>query len=385
MAAVSIPSIALASIAFIGLCLRASRMKLLHNKEALMIGGVCAVFIVSVLFSTNIDYWANRLYHSTAYLYIPLGVATFRPIDRRVLVTSVLIFIVGSFGSALVTATGYVLHFEEYNELYNVGKTIPTPIIHVRYSFLMALASLCGFGLYADGYFHRDRLGVLILAVSCLLFLFVHVLAVRTGLLSLYGGVAVLVSTLVYREKRWKLGLTALGIVVAIAVVSALTFPSLKNKINYMLYDLKMLDTEVNTEYSDNLRITSIRHGAELFLENPLFGVGIGDIRDEMYMMYETKTPEIVSDRRFNPISQIMFWLASFGIVGTSLIIGFLVYPLRRYGLESYLLVSVYGCAALSMLPETMFRAVETKALLLVIICLTYEYLKDKTTLQTAI
>ena len=80
-----------------------------------------------------------------------------------------------------------------------------------------------------------------------------------------------------------------------------------------------------------------------------------------------------------------MFWLASFGIVGTSLIIGFLVYPLRRYGLESYLLVSVYGCAALSMLPETMFRAVETKALLLVIICLTYEYLKDKTVLQTAI
>jgi O-antigen ligase len=195
--------------------------------------------------------------------------------------------------------------------------------------------------------------------------------------LSLYGGLAVLLGSIVYRERKWKLGLGAALGVTAFAVLSVLTVPSLQNKLDYMVYDLSLFGTTVAEDYSDNLRITSMRLGGEIFLENPLFGVGIGDVKDEMHRKYETKTPEIGRDRWFAPVSQIFSWLASFGLVGTVLIFGFLLYPILKHGRKSYLLVAAFGCALASMPAETMFRAIETKAVILIVICLTYEFVKD--------
>ena len=121
-----------------------------------------------------------------------------------------------------------------------------------------------------------------------------------------------------------------------------------------MLHDLRMLRTEgISPQYSDNVRLISIIHGLNIFIQHPVIGVGIGDVEDEMEALYTEKTPSVPVERRFPPISQYIFWLAGLGLLGTSLLIGLLIYPLVRIGLRSYLLLGVYALTAFSFIGET--------------------------------
>lgn len=373
-AAVSIATVTLGIIGLFTVLQQEKRKELLQHRSILALTVVFGVVLLSGLISTNSEMWQSRLITNIPFLAIPIGVWAFGPLKTKTIVGLVMVFVGVTAISGLVMMIDYIGHFAEYNDLYKVGKTIPTPIIHVRYSYFLALAAICCAGILMDKFELTKQSKWLVMVAGVFLLICVHVLAVRTGLLALYGGIIVLTILVIVREGKWRQGLLAISIIVILALVSVKLLPSVYNKMSYVLYDLKMLTEQVSPEYSDNVRLTSIKHGLKVFSDNPFFGVGAGDIDDVMIARYEAETPSVPLDKRFPPISQYVFWLATYGLVGTLFILWLLGYPLIQKGRTSYLLWGIYALTAFSFFAETTIQLQLGKTMFLLIVTIVLQW-----------
>jgi O-antigen ligase len=377
-AAVSISVVTIGLIGLFTVVQAKKRQVILKDRSLLALTAVFVVFLLSGLVSANTGVWFEHLKSNTTFLAVPFGMWAFGPFDRKTLVRLILIYIVITCFSAVAVMIDYAGHFDEYNDLYKVGKSIPTPVMHIRYSYFLALAAICSIGLLLDKLVLDTRYRIATGVMAAFIVVCLHILAVRTGLLALYGGIITLGVLVVIREGKWKIAIGALGLIVILAFLSVKLLPSAFNKLGYVMYDLNKLKQGVSPDYSDNVRITSIRHGLKIFRENPAIGVGVGDISDVIKEVYTTDTPMVPDDRKYDPISQFVYWLATYGLLGTILIGGLLLYPLKKYGRHSYLLWGIYTITAFSFIGETPFQWQLGKAifLMLLTIVLRSEYLK---------
>jgi O-antigen ligase len=378
-AAVSIATVLLGVVALLTAIQSEKRKEILKNRSIVAITAVFLVAVLSGLISSNTEMWLYRICMNFPYLALPVGVWAFGPFSRKTIVQIIMIFVVVTSVSALAIMVDYVTHFEEYNELYLFGKTIPTPISHVRYSYFLALAAICCVGLLLDKQLVTPRIKMISGAMGVFLAICVHILAVRTGLVALYGGVLTLAVLLIIREGKWQIGIGAVIVVVLVSAGSIKFLPSMYNKLGYVLHDLNMLTKKVSPEYSDNIRVLSIHHGINIFLENPVFGVGVGDIKDVAHARFAAETPSVPADRRYIPISQYIFWLASYGLLGTFLLVGLLTYPLCIHGKQSYLLWAIYAVTAFSLIGELtiLLQLGKTMFLFLVVVVLQWDQLRS--------
>ncbi len=377
-AAVSISVLTLGVIGLFTMIQPEKRKAIRQDKSLLALTAVFLVFLLSGMISENTGVWLSGLKSNIIFLAIPVGIWAFGPIDRKVLIRLVMMFVGVTAVSAVAVMIDYADHITEYNDLYKVGKAIPTPIMHVRYIYFLALAAICCIGILMDKLILSSRGKTAVGVIGAFLVICLHIFAVRTGVLALYGGVVTLGVLIVIREGKWKVGVGAVALIVILALLSVKFLPSAFNKLGYVMYDLKMLTQEVSPDYSDNVRITSIKHGIKIFRENPVIGVGGGDIADVIFEVYESDTPMVPDDRKYKPISQYVYWLATYGLLGTIFIGGFLLFPLRMKGKQSYLLWGIYALTAFSFIGETPFQwqLGRSMFLLLVVIILQSNVLK---------
>ena len=210
-----------------------------------------------------------------------------------------------------------------YNNELLYGRPIPTPVEHVKYSMMNAYGVIASLLLLGKGIMKANRLPKIILAICGFwLFLFMHLLAVRTGILIAYISLLVLLLYTV-RIALFSKRTIALGTVCVTALILVLwQVPTIQNKIRYVRYDLKMFQEGKGAFYADSDRLVSLRVGLSIFNENPVLGVGIGDLRDECenryIQLYDRK------ERILLPHSQFLHVAASCGIVGLALfLLGF--------------------------------------------------------------
>lgn len=206
----------------------------------------------------------------------------------------------------------YALDYEAINAAIAQGQAVPVPRgNHVRFSLLVAIASvvsLHGAYRYRDGW---------LVALGTFLFVGLHLLAVRTGLAVVYAGTAALLVWIAVQDRKYKLLLTGMIALVGLPVVAYLTVPTFQKKLQYMRYELLHRDRSVDTaEYSDEGRLTSIRLGLKVWREHPWFGVGYGNLLQEMDRQYARYVPGTSGKR---PHNQFVSALAAGGIVGGTL------------------------------------------------------------------
>jgi O-antigen ligase len=327
------------------------------------------VYVLSGLHSEDLGRWWKLVWENLPYATLPLGFYAYRRVPGITWKLLAGIFVCVSAFSALAVMTDYVMHFAEYTALYKVGQTIPTPIIHVRYSFFIALAASLSLALWYEQK-RRGEKQVLFLLTGIFLAIVVHVLAVRTGILSFYGGLFGMIGVMIIRDRHWKSGLIAAAGAVVLITTAYFTFPSVANKIGYVMYDLRMMkDHGAQAEYSDNVRITSIRHGLSLLKESLITGTGIGDLKAEMEKMYAERTPNFPVESRFQPISQFVFTFTAFGILGGTLFYLLLLYPLFRSGFST-LMVAIYATTFFSFLGETSIELQHGKMVFVSLVCI---------------
>ena len=260
-------------------------------------------------------------------------------------------------GACLVAAAAatlnYVLHNKEIEQLYLQSKVMPTEPDHIRFSLLISIAVIAGAILVCEGGLER-RWRQTVLGAVVLLFLFQHLLAVRSGIVTMYAAGLAGLLWLGWFQRKWRLALGAAVGSMAIGIACLLLFPTLQNKVENTRTDAAQMESvQAANNYSMTARVYSYQAAWSIIRAYPLLGVSKVRLAEEMAQQYSYRYPEIVPDRYVLPHNQYIYNLAAYGVLGLLVfLIGYyysLGVAVRR---QNILLVLIYLIITISFVVE---------------------------------
>ena len=353
-ATMSIGMIALIGNAVLNWDVGALFRRFLRNKALLGLTGIFLIYLISGLWSENTVFFLRRLRLTLPFFILPFGILSIPRFDRSAYFSLLYGFFWIMAIMCLYSLSLYVRDYEQITELYKRGQVMPTPVMHIRFSLMVAYCVAIGWYLFTERFYWRfpwER--YLLLGSSAFLVVYLHVLAVRSGLLALYGVLLFFLLHAMVKYKKYSIGLVAV-IGLALGVWLAFRYvPTLKNKIGYTRYSINLfLKRENLEELSDSYRLGSILAGLELGRQHPLTGVGIGDIREECDVYFQQHLPALVG-QGLMPHNQYLFILAATGFPGLLYFIWATFYPLfYRRSYRNLLIAAFYIIAISSFMVE---------------------------------
>lgn len=321
---------------------------------------LAAIFLLHVLtfFYTDAahyhDWWIGVVL-KLPFLLLPLAFGLLPAISDRQFYLLYYIFLVGVFITALYSLNQYIWHFAEVHAAYSRSKVMPTLINHVRYSLMVAFAFFIGCRLWQKKfYLYHPTERYLLAGITVFLFFFMHLLAVRSGLLALYGVIGFSALYLLLIKKSVKLSLLLGLSLVLIPVIGYWALPTFHKKIYIIIDDWQSLKKQTSANHhSITGRYYSYKVGFSIFKEHPVVGVGLGNMLSEVKRTYRENFPEIKPEAYLVPHSQYIYYLMLFGLLGFGVFLFGFFYPLGVYYHKADVLFGVhYIIIALSFLTE---------------------------------
>jgi len=271
-------------------------------------------YLQGLLISEESGRALREVQHNLAYLSLPLAVIWLPRLRVRQRDTIFAFFIGMLAVSTVPVLANYVMDFEAITKSLGKGKAIPTPIDHVRYSIFLAIACTFSLVLYLrkESFGKKSRRSFLIL--SFYLFIVLHVMAVRSGIILSYVGLFLAALLYLWKLKKFLL-IGALFFALALSPIAAYyTIPSFHTKIHYTLYDYGKQQAGEGANYSDSERIRSYKIGIDIWKDHKFLGMGTGDLTRELNNRYAMVYPD--GGRAFLPHNQVIKFMATSGLIG---------------------------------------------------------------------
>lgn len=311
----------------------------------------------SFFYSENLSYLAQRLQIKLPFLLLPFIWPSVQPLPKKNIVIILYSFIGVVFVTCIATFTNYLMNYEEINELYLRSKIMPGPVSHVRFSIMTAFASYIGYYLIKnDEYIRKPSEKYLVGGCALFMFAFLHVYAVRSGLVALYAISFIAVVQQFVRTCDYKKGLMKLGFFIVLGAAGLFFSPTIRNKVINTQTDIEVMKNKENANFNSlSTRVVSYKVAMDIFKENILFGCGQGDLQDENNRIFREKYPEITTP--IIPHNQFIFYLAATGLIGLIIfIISFFAPLFVNQNYRNDLLLMHYVVLALSFQTEAMIE-----------------------------
>lgn len=292
----------------------------------------------------DIEELTTRLRVNLAFICLPIAWAMLPRIEIKTIIWIIKIFLALITLALIGIFINYLLNFESITDSLNFSKAIPVPNKdHIRFNLLVCL------GFYAAiwlGWTIKEK-KYYFLAVFMAIAL--HILAVRSGLLSFYSSLFLIGGYGIVYYKKYVLGLISLALIIILPYITYNHIPSLKKKIELTVHNINMLQNGVIDEYSDTQRFLSYKIAWQIFEESPLIGIGIGNIKKETTAIYMRDYP---NQQPMMPHNLYLTFLAGVGIVGLVIFICLLLYPLFFKTYRQPLIFAFYIIFGISFLVE---------------------------------
>jgi O-antigen ligase len=270
--------------------------------------------LISGLWSENVGYWLERLRIRLPFLVLPITFYFFEPIPKRTFYSLLYAFSVVVSVNCLVMLINYTFHFEEVT--YRLGRGKPMPFVkeHITFSIMAVFACFSSFTLWRERFYLKKPIETkFLLGLSIFLFLAIHIISVRTGLLTLYICLIINLLIYIYKEKKYLIGTAAFLVLMSFPLVAYRFIPSLQMRVNYALWDFQQYQDGNLIKKSDSERIVSLQMGLAVLKKNPILGVGSGDLMDAVGEEYAQNYPQLEVRE---PHSGLLFIADSVGLWG---------------------------------------------------------------------
>jgi hypothetical protein len=216
-----------------------------------------------------------------------------------------------------------VFHYAEnttaIHEGYLRSKSIITPLQndHVRFSWTVSITSLLAGWLSWQKRNQSKLIAWILFIIAIWHIIFLHILAARTGILSLYIMMLGTIIWLVFKKVKLLSGATLLVILIALPIAAYFTLPTFHNRVKYFLYDFEYFKkAHYLPGTNDAIRVISMKAGWEVMKEHPVKGVGFGDIDKETKNYYAISYPAMTDEDKIYPSSEWLIYGAGCGWPG---------------------------------------------------------------------
>jgi O-antigen ligase len=305
-----------------------------HLKHAAAHQGLMALvlifvlFLISGLWSENLSWWIDRMRMKLPLLMLPFAVVAIPRMGKQLYLKLLFVFFIWINLAAAYSLLMYVLDFEAITHAYREGRVLPTPVQHIRFSLMVAFSIAIGVYLNREQFIWKNALEKrLIQWLTAFLFIYIHILAVRSGLLALYVMMVYYALLLIVEHRQYR---NALLLSLAVLVAAGLAYrylPSFQNRINYTLYSLRMFEKQEQiSDLSDARRVGSLHAAFDIMKKYPLTGVGAGDIRDATDAYLQREYPALAGFQLM-PHNQFLLVGAALGIPAMLIFLACMVWP----------------------------------------------------------
>jgi O-antigen ligase len=286
--------------------------------KTIIVSGLCIMLpvIISGLWSEDKSLWGNCVLVKIPLFTFCIGMMAAKFTAQQIKII-VWVLTIAVLAGCMWSLFQFFTNEEQIIKNYLVAKVMPAPLDddHIRFSWLVSLTCIV---LCRQLTFQSNKTEKII--GFCIIFLFViylHFLASKTGLLCLYVSVLLLLFSFLFNRKNHKKGVLLLIGIVSIFVIAYYSFPTLKNRIQYVLYDFNNYSKgKFEQGSSDGARVLSMKAGWNITQQNPITGVGFGDIKqaiDSWHQQYHSSSLEY---ERFNPTNEWLLYGAGSGFAG---------------------------------------------------------------------
>ncbi len=315
----------------------------IQNKALIALTSIFFIVLLSGLWSENTVWLMDRLRMKLPFLLMPLAIVAIPSFTKKTYYSILAVFFWITVIICIYSISQYLFNYEAMNAAYKQGQVLFTPVMHIRFSLMVAYSIVIGGVLfYEKFYFKLPIERWILLLATVFLFIYIHILAVRSGLVSLYAVGGYLVIWGVIKSKRYVLG-ASLAVLFLLSGILAIRFvPTLWNKYNYMRWSISQFQRgEDLAILSDSYRLATIEAGIALGNQQPILGVGFGDIKDETKNYLQQKYPALLQEI-YMPQSEYILFYAATGIIGLLLFIWATFQPFFYQNAWQHLLVGSF-------------------------------------------
>ncbi len=288
--------------------------------------------LLSGLWSDDKEEWADIIRIKLPLVFLPLAFAAPFQLSKKQWDWLGYIFLGLVTAGTVWTMFHYLSDAAAINESYLRAKSIITPLEndHVRFSWLVSTAVLLAVFLFYIKRKEKRLFSSLLVIVAIWLMVFLHILAVRTGLFSFYIMVAVTAVWLTVKKLKWQYGLVVMLLLIALPFVAYKTIPTFHNRVAYFLYDKGYFEkANYLAGSNDAVRVISLKAGWNVMNQQPVNGVGFGDVLTKTREWYGEKYPQMIEADKIYPSSEWLMYGAGCGWPGFIIFSCIMLLPFR--------------------------------------------------------
>ncbi len=292
-----------------------------------------AMYAVSWFWSDDKETWAALFQIKLPILFLPISFAFLPPFTQRQLQALTLGIGTMLFAGACYSISFLVFNYAYYIRMYNVSHIFPTPVYNDYICFSITNSLFVVWCIYVWPKLAGRAVKVAIAVIAISLIAYNHVLASKSGLISLYiclfgwGIYTVLAKRSIYGL----IAILGLPVGLALAIKYVPTLHERKVHIVYTYYVFRYGGRSANL--GDISRLISYDISMKLIKEHPLIGTGVGDMLTEMGKGYDKWRPEVQDPRnRLIPHNQFLTVGLGCGIPAMLLFAAWVLLPLWRLG-----------------------------------------------------
>lgn len=255
-----------------------------------------AMYAVSFFWSSNKEEWGVFLQLKLPVVLLPLAFTfvprfTARQLQNFTLITALM----------LLAGCGYSISFlvRDYAHFiaeYNISHMLPTPVYRDYLCFSVTCALFIAWVVYMWPKLLGNTVKWIIGASCLLIFIYLHVLASKSGLIALY---IFAISYAVYSVIARRSVVGILGVLaIPVFLYCAVSFiPTLRERKEHIVYTwYRYMDQDKTGKLGDLSRIMSYDISLKLIKEHPENGVGTGDMLDAMKEGYAKYYPNVTEE-----------------------------------------------------------------------------------------
>lgn len=332
--------------------------KYVNEKKLLSLSFLFFAALLAWFYSTDKERGLDFLLNKLPLFVVPLAISIIPYFSKKWFHRILLFYITSILAASTVVIYHYFSAFEASNIAILQGKAIWVPFNHIQFNLMLVFAFVSLVYLYFRVEKDEHLLGIyfytyrLVLLVSALfIFVLIHILSVRTGILVLY--LSIIFALLFYIVKTKKVYLLFIGIffLTVLPFIAYNSIESFRNKVNYMQYDWQQYQKNEYGSNSDARRIVSLKIGWVLAKKHFPLGVGTGSLENHMQSYYQSTYPNILGTDRISPHNQFLYTLIDYGLLGFIGLIVSLFYPIFTTKVKKkqlfYILFLVITCTPL--------------------------------------
>ena len=354
---------------------------LFKNESWLRLDIIAIIFIaymglslISVLYSNNQAEAWQKILLKLPLLFIPSFILLKKQQQIKWYLGFEMIYVSMSTIIAMLSVINYYMQKEALDFMVLQNKPIPViaDIYHIEYSVLLALSILiCVYRLvfyyWRPGFWQYIYLAGLVIGVYA-----IHIMSVRTGLLTLYSGLMALGIAYVYKYRRFKLVIYSVLAGVFFLGLSYQFSESFRNRIKLTKQDVGVLFEQKDRNWhSVSMRVEAFTTGLQLLKKHFFIGVGIGDVGEEVQKQYVINNSKLELVNRKKPHHQFLENALQSGVLSPVLLLLILVLPLfiKRY--RNPLLVATM----VALIAAMQFESILERQSTVIVFCLLYAHL----------